>query len=155
MVQCLIDFGCYRILTAAGWHHFKYSYHVFQAQPLFCCTSQFLSPFFRAEFGFAGLQSASRRAVGVSQSNVVRHQTSASPRPHNSDPKPSGLWQVRNCIISYFVFSQQIPSDTAIGGQYLVSLIHICFVAGFGDQIVPHGCFTLLSCIRRDMIFKI
>jgi hypothetical protein len=88
----------------------------FMAQTLFCCTSQFLSPFFRAEFGFAGLQSASlsgRRSISIERRATSNERTSTTTQFRHENHRGDG--KVETVYFHILVISDQIPFNTDFG----------------------------------------
>jgi hypothetical protein len=88
MGQPLTDSECSHILATAGDYHFlTILSRVSRLKHFFVARRNFCRPFLGRNLGSRVCKAPRFRAVGVYQSNVVRHQTSASPRPHNSDTK--------------------------------------------------------------------
>jgi hypothetical protein len=84
----LADSGCSHISTTAGEHHFPaFLSRVSWLKHFFVAHRNFCRPFLGRNLGSRVCKALRFRAVGVSQLNVVRHQTSAPPRPNNSDTK--------------------------------------------------------------------
>jgi hypothetical protein len=113
----LADSRCSHIPTTAGEHHFPALLsRVSWLQHFFVAHRNFCRPFLGRNLGSRVCKAPRFRAVGVSQLNVVRHQTSASPRPHNSDTKTIGRFgNVETVYFHILVISDQIPFNTAFG----------------------------------------
>jgi hypothetical protein len=147
----LADSGCSRISTTAGEHHFPaFLSRVSRLKHFFVARRNFCRPFLGRNLGSRVCKALRFRAVGVSQLNVVRHQTSAPPRPHNSNTKTIvAMTRYKRYTFIFWSFLIKSLSTQILAPNYR-SITH----ADFGDQTVPMDSSLCSHTIRLDMIFE-